>query len=296
MNYRHVFIFSKAIVGKHSFNNFIKDDTSLQNNSIDDIKKPEFKSVFIALYEIVKEARSLLDNLQSNDVFIHKSFKLVQNHIEFVFNSINNLDSMSEEDFKSDTLKYYSSYCKLKSFDVRSANTIVYNSLKLYLNSLLMRFTSLTGLIEEVEVNNIHSFKEYIQKVNDVNVDSDLFSIITLIDNYSEGKFAAPANLNKDIAKDYNDLKNHLSLNSALIKGDLFNVVEKEYKSSNQYSVLYFNLKACLCLLPTSCTVESLFSTMKNSLKVNMSDETLNSIIFSSLSLKGTSEDVFVMN
>ena len=39
MNYRHVFIFSKAIVGKHSFNNFIKDDTSLQNNSIDDIKK-----------------------------------------------------------------------------------------------------------------------------------------------------------------------------------------------------------------------------------------------------------------
>ena len=132
--------------------------------------------------------------------------------------------------------------------------------------------------------------------MNDVNVDSDLFSIITLIDNYSEGKFAAPANLNKDIAKDYNDLKNHLSLNSALIKGDMFNVVEKEYKSSNQYSVLYFNLKACLCLLPTSCTVESLFSTMKNSLKVNMSDETLNSIIFSSLSLKGTSEDVFVMN
>ena len=93
MNYRHVFIFSKAIVGKHSFNNFIKDDTSLQNNSIDDIKKPEFKSVFIALYEIVKEARSLLDNLQSNDVFIHKSFKLVQNHIEYIYNCIGNLNS-----------------------------------------------------------------------------------------------------------------------------------------------------------------------------------------------------------
>ena len=222
------------------------------------------------MYEIVKEARSLLDNLQSNDVFIHKSFKLVQNHIEYIYNCIGNLNSYPSF-FNNRCLFDYAIFCSYVEVNTLYTNNVIRGILQQYLVNLFLKFTDINTKLTVINLENYTTFEKYKQQVEEVNKDNQLYLLIKLIINYSKFDYSVPQGLDDRVKNDYvafiGEVKNTFTQSNSIIK-DLITL----RNGSNKYDILFSNLMATMTCLPTSCSVESLFSFMKNVEHINMGD------------------------
>ena len=234
------------------------------------MKTAEYKAVLIAFNEILEKARELIDSLQDREGFIDQKFISIQNHIEYIYNCIGNLNSYPSF-FNNRCLFDYAIFCSYVEVNTLYTNNVIRGILQQYLVNLFLKFTDINTKLTVINLENYTTFEKYKQQVDEVNKDNQLYLLIELIINYSKFDYSVPQGLDDRVKNDYvafiGEVKNTFTQSNSIIK-DLITL----RNGSNKYDILFSNLMATMTCLPTSCSVESLFSFMKNVEHINMGD------------------------
>ena len=243
------------------------------------------QAIILGLYELLKEGRKLIDSLQEKQGFVHHNFLIVQKHIEYLFNALKNITEGKE--FVTGVLHLYAAFCSNYEFDVEWTNDRLREAIRAELNVMLDKFTSLSGDLKGEKAKKVHEFtqyKQYEDEVDKENANSILYSMIKLMNNFELRNYDIPSNLPNILKTQYIALIRDMVARNIVIPINLIDAIN--LVGGDNYEVLRKNVCAVLCVLPTSCSVESLFSFMKIADHPNLSDENLETNVSVTLELK----------
>ena len=243
------------------------------------------QAIILGLYELLKEGRKLIDSLQEKQGFFHHKFLIVQKHIEYLFYALKNITEGKE--FVTGVLHLYAAFCSNYEFDVEWTNDRLREAIRAELNVMLDKFTSLSGDLKGEKAKKVHEFtqyKQYEDEVDKENANSILYSMIKLMNNFELRNYDIPSNLPNILKTQYIALIRDMVARNIVIPIKLIDAIN--LVGGDNYEVLRKNVCAVLCVLPTSCSVESLFSFMKIADHPNLSDENLETNVSVTLELK----------
>ena len=200
----------------------------------------------------------------------------------------------NEEKYHKKVLIMYSQYCNTHDVNISYTNDVLLEALGTYLKNLLLRFTSITGNVDEDVIKDIDTYEKYKEAVKNVNSGNVLYDMIVLMFNYSNNIEEVPTALNNNIKTEYNDFLNETTTATFRKEGlSLKKSLESVPGAVQKYEVLYNNILSVYAALPTSCCVEQLFSFLKRANHTNSKIENVDTKISLILELRTEQSVVF---
>ena len=162
-----------------------------------------------------------------------------------------------------------------------------------YLTDIENKFTDITGtyIFKNTQLPKFNSYEAYKTYMFDYNKNKDIFQL-ALIFTYWKRGVDVPIELKREYVQDLNKLKQFVREKPQYNNPNIINVMF--CTESPDCTVLLYQMLQMICIMPTSSTVESIFSHMKNIVEDNMYQVTIYSKLLTVLQTR--TEDFNVYN
>lgn len=290
-NYEHIKLFMEENDGKY-MKEFIEychsrmiSEKKITQETIDNfsfIMDDRFKGQLMIFDLILKESSILSSRLQPFFATTSEDYKLILDHIKWVYDvkDVVNGDKTKMEQLKNEDLKEFYHYCNSKELQLDDTFKRV---LDLYLKALITRYINFNGDKDTTDYN-LETYEAFINKFKTVNQNNKLYQAAHLQNNFKT-LAVAPECLPEVVKAEYTMLRINPAFVTLKEKCSLVELLRT--LNDSRYEHLLDYLMMTNCIMPTSCSVESLFSYMKNAYHLNAKDSTNDARLDMALNVKG---------
>ena len=298
---------------KESLRKYIKgikiNDESLKdiNFEIDGVKTMVMMNV---LEEILFQSCSVIVKLQSIKGFIIDKYEIVLKLVKWTYTVRDRLmetegekkqrlkteekrreklikegliEEVKEMDKESQIFKNYFNFCTeigVNKMFKKEAISVV----ECFIDKLIEKFMYINGDDCNLTIAKVKSYDDFVTEMRNKNSENMLFILIEFYKELMKGNVTIPDKFPQDMKEECMKLKEEMNGTKDPIE------ITKLLKNHN---CLYFNLHAIKCILPTSCCVESMFSTAKYCNSINATDLLLRSKVMVCNDINYTTLDEF---
>ena len=274
-----------------SYINYMKNTIKLDmSKDINCIINTDFHAVLVAIDELLLHCKFLTDNLQQFDGFIPEKYNMVLNHIQWLYSYISELGNNRKRKRRHYLTDYFKEAVKSNSFT--SLNGDIKQAFVKHLRVLQRRFLNFDGRRYTNSISNITSYDKFIDKLYKVNNNNILFQLSVLSIKYEDRNRHVPATFNKRLVSQYRKLFRASRGNPYCQDKHICEAIEI-LEMTKTLELLYVNMNALYSIPPTSCCVESVFSTKKNIQRPNLKNQTRENLITSHNQVRTNERNTF---
>ena len=254
------------------------------------VESKEFICELLFIQEILTRSRFISDNIQSFRGMISKQYSLIKNHIQKMFSIFKELNNPFGDHVV--LLEFFKAVTKLECKPMYDVLSNCYSLLEKYTNELIKKYIVLEGGDYDIDYTQIGSLEDFERESDKANIKSTLYHLVLVEMSFKNNTFTIPDNLDGELKNQLLQLQTDIATMNTQHQ---FKTLEEviTFVGADKYKLLYMNLIAIHCIVPTSCAVESLFSKEKRMAHYNISDTTLDTKVLCNLLIRTNEPEPF---
>lgn len=224
-----------------SYKKYLKKKCNENGLELKEIESELFRSILIASKAIFNEIKRLIVKMETANCLITDCYITVLHHVELLFSLRSQIVNGQVQN--SSPIKDYLKFISNINLKTKAESTnIMVNFLDVYLEQCMKRYLYITGKEPSNENLRCSSFKEFLQCVVNLNMDTDVFK--------------------------------YIYCKNILFFANVLGIQLNDHQKNKYYNYALTCNKSFMCSMPSNAPLESTFSVFRRHEHVNNSDGT----------------------